>query len=84
MKPFMAADAPPYAVDLLQGYTNSGHPPAAAVGHAVLDLRVGDGLIQRMRSLEAILKDVVHSLNGEVGVLDVRNRGLAAGPQRRP
>ena len=81
---FMAADAPPFAVELLHGYTYSGHPMAAAVAHAALDLLVNEGLIQRARELEPVLEEAVHALKGEPGVLDVRNIGLAAGIDLAP
>ena len=81
---FMGADAPPHAVEFLHGYTYSGHPMAAAVGHAALDLLVGDGLIEQGRSLEPVLEEVVHSLERETGVVDVRNVGLAAGIDLEP
>lgn len=81
---FMGVDAPAYAVELLHGYTYSGHPLAAAVGHATLDLLVNEGLIQRARELEPVLEDVVHDLQGEPGVIDVRNMGLAAGIDLEP
>jgi beta-alanine--pyruvate transaminase len=81
---FMGVDAPPYAVEMMHGYTYSGHPMAAAVGHAALDLLLHDGLIQRARSLEPVLEDVVHALKGEAGVIDVRNMGLAAGIDLEP
>ena len=76
---FMGVDAPPHAVELLHGYTYSGHPLAAAVGHVALDLLVNEGMIARARSLEPTLEDVVHGLKGEDGVTDLRNMGLAAG-----
>ena len=81
---FMGVDAPLYAVEMMHGYTYSGHPMAAAVGHAALDLLVHDGLIQRARSLEPELEDVVHAFKGETGVIDVRNMGLAAGIDLEP
>ena len=81
---YMGVDAPPHAVELLHGYTYSGHPLAAAVAHAALDMLVNDGLIERARSLEPVLEDVVHGLKGEAGVLDVRNVGLAAGIDLEP
>ena len=81
---FMAVDAPPYAVEFLHGYTYSGHPLAAAVAHAALDLLVDDGMMARARSLEPVLEDVVHGLKGQSGVLDVRNIGLAAGIDLAP
>ena len=81
---FMGVDAPPHAVELLHGYTYSGHPLAAAVGHVALDLLVNEGMIQCARSLEPTLEDAVHGLKGEDGVIDLRNMGLAAGIDLQP
>ncbi len=81
---FMGTDAPQHAVEFLHGYTYSGHPLAAAVGHAALDLLLGDGLIEQAKSLEPVLADVVHGLRDETGVLDVRNIGMAAGIDLEP
>ena len=81
---FMGVDAPPYAVEMMHGYTYSGHPMAAAVGHAALDLLLNDGLIQRAKTLEPVLEDVVHALKGEAGVIDLRNMGLAGGIDLEP
>ena len=66
---FMGINAPDYAVELMHGYTYSGHPLAAAVGHAALDVLVGDGLIQRAGELAPVLEDAIHSLKGEPGVI---------------
>ncbi len=81
---FMGADAPAHAVELLHGYTYSGHPLAAAAGHAALDLLNEGGLTQRSRELEPVLEDVVHGFKGETGVIDIRNSGLAAGIDLEP
>ena len=81
---FMGVNAPEYAVELLHGYTYSGHPLAAAVGHAALDLLVEDGLIQRAAELAPVLEDVIHGLKGEPGVIDIRNIGLAAAVDLEP
>jgi beta-alanine--pyruvate transaminase len=81
---FMGVDAPLYAVEMMHGYTYSGHPMAAAVGHAALDLLLNDGLIQRSKTLEPVLEDVVHALKGEAGVIDLRNMGLAGGIDLEP
>ena len=75
---FMGVNAPEYAVELFHGYTYSGHPLAAAVGHVALDALVNDGLIQRAAELAPVLEDVIHGLKGEPGVIDIRNVGLAA------
>ncbi|MFT3848976.1 MAG: aspartate aminotransferase family protein [Propionivibrio sp.] len=75
---FMGVNAPEYAVELLHGYTYSGHPLAAAVGHVALDALLNEGLIERAAELAPVLEDAIHSLKGEPGVIDIRNIGLAA------
>ena len=40
---FMGAGAPAHAIELFHGYTYSGHPMAAACGHAALDVLRGGG-----------------------------------------
>ncbi len=75
---FMGVNAPEYAVELFHGYTYSGHPLAAAVGHVALDALLNEGLIERAAELAPVLEDAIHSLKGEPGVIDIRNIGLAA------
>ncbi|MEO7743254.1 MAG: aspartate aminotransferase family protein [Usitatibacter sp.] len=75
---FMGAGAPAHAIELFHGYTYSGHPMAAACGHAALDIMEEEGLIARARDLEPVLEGAVHALKGETGVVDIRNMGLAA------
>lgn len=81
---FMGAGAPAHAVEFFHGYTYSGHPMAAACGHAALDVLAEEGLIQRARELEPLLEDSMHALKGEAGVLDIRNMGLAAAVDLEP
>ena len=81
---FMGSGAPAHAVELLHGYTYSGHPMAAAVGHVALDLLVGEGLIQRARELEPVLESAIHALKGEPGVIDIRNMGFCAAVDLEP
>ncbi|MES2354271.1 MAG: aspartate aminotransferase family protein [Pseudomonadota bacterium] len=69
---------PEQAIELFHGYTYSGHPLAAAVGHATLDVMKEEGLFERVRELEPVLEDAMHSLKGEPGVLDIRNCGFSA------
>jgi len=76
---FMHAQAPAYAVELFHGYTYSGHPMAAAVGLATLDIYEQEGMFQRARELEPVFEAALHMLKGEPGVIDVRNFGLTAG-----
>ncbi|MGA7326235.1 MAG: aspartate aminotransferase family protein [Rhodomicrobium sp.] len=75
---------PAEAVEFFHGYTYSGHPLAAAVGHVTLDVMEEEGLIARARDLEPVLERAVHSLKGEPGVTDIRNIGLAAAVDLEP
>lgn len=81
---FMGATAPAHAVELFHGYTYSGHPMAAAVGHAALDILINDGLIERVNELEPVLESAMHALKGDSGVMDVRNIGLSAAVDLEP
>jgi beta-alanine--pyruvate transaminase len=75
---------PPHAIEFFHGYTYSGHPLAAAVGLATLDVMQEEGLVERCRELEPVLEAAVHSLKGEPGVVDIRNIGLAAAVDFEP
>lgn len=75
---------PATAVELFHGYTYSGHPLAAAVAHAALDLMEEGDLFARVRMLEPILEEAVHSLRGEPGITDIRNFGLTAAVDLAP
>jgi beta-alanine--pyruvate transaminase len=81
---FMGAGAPAHAIELFHGYTYSGHPMAAACGHAALDVLQEEGLIKRARELEPLLEDTFHAMKGESGVTDIRNHGLAAAVDLEP
>ena len=81
-KAFMAG--PERAVELFHGYTYSGHPMAAAAGHAALDIMQEEGMFERARALEPVLEDAMHALQGEPGVIDIRNIGLAAAVDLEP
>jgi beta-alanine--pyruvate transaminase len=75
---------PAHAIELAHGYTYSGHPLAAAVAHATLDVFEEEGLLERVRELEPVLEEAVHSLRDEPGVLDIRNIGLTAALDLQP
>jgi adenosylmethionine-8-amino-7-oxononanoate aminotransferase len=61
------------------GYTYSGHPTACAVGLANLDILEREGLVGRVRSLEAVLAREARRLESHPGVGQVRTIGLLAG-----
>jgi beta-alanine--pyruvate transaminase len=69
---------PEHLVEFFHGYTYSGHPMAVAAAHATLDALEEEGMFARVRALEPVLENAMHSLRGEPGVLDIRNIGLAA------
>jgi beta-alanine--pyruvate transaminase len=75
---------PEHAVEFFHGYTYSGHPMAVAAAHATLDLVEEEGVFERVRSLEPVLEDAMHSLKGERGIVDIRNCGLAAAIDLEP
>lgn len=75
---------PQEAVEFFHGYTYSGHPMAAAAGHAALDIFEQDGLTARARALEPVLERGVHALKGTPGIRDIRNFGLAAAVELEP
>ncbi|OUI92735.1 omega amino acid--pyruvate aminotransferase [Acetobacter indonesiensis] len=81
-KTFMTG--PQSAIEFCHGYTYSGHPLAAAVGHVVLDITESEGLFERVKELEPVLEDAAHSLKGIPHIADIRNIGLTAAVELKP
>lgn len=75
---------PENAIEFAHGYTYSGHPLAAAVGNAVLDIMEEENVFERALSLEPVLEEAVHRLDHAPGILDIRNIGLAAAIDLEP
>jgi putrescine aminotransferase len=62
------------------GYTYSGHATACAVALANLDVIEREGLVQRVRTLEPVLADVLRTLESHPAVSEVRTGvGLLGG-----
>ena len=80
----LSIDVPAHVPELMHGYTYSGHPVAAAVGLATLEVFAQEGLVARAAELAPVLEDAVHSLRGEPGVGDIRNCGLMAAVDFEP
>src|SRR5258706_12992026 len=59
---FMGANAPPHAIELFHGYIYSGHPMAAACGHAALDVLAEEGLMNHARELEPVLVNAMKAI----------------------
>lgn len=75
---------PESAIEFCHGYTYSGHPLAAAVGHVVLDIMESEDIFARVRELEPVLEEEVHSLKDLSCVSDIRNIGLTAAVDIKP
>jgi adenosylmethionine-8-amino-7-oxononanoate aminotransferase len=73
-EPFWREDAAPF----LHGGTYAGHPAACVAGLVNLDILEREQLIERVRRLEPVLRELLEPLRGEPGVADVRSAGLAA------
>jgi len=73
-EPFWREDAAPF----LHGGTYAGHPGACVAGLVNLDIVEREGLVERARALEPVLRELLEPLRAERGVGDVRSAGLAA------
>ncbi len=74
----------PGAIELLHGYTYSGHPLAAAAAIATLDLYQRENLFARAAALEPVFEAAAHGVRGAPHVKDIRNLGLVAGIELEP
>jgi adenosylmethionine-8-amino-7-oxononanoate aminotransferase len=79
-EPFWREDAAPF----LHGGTYAGHPGACVAGLVNLDILEREKLIERVRQLEPVLRELLEPLRGEPGVADVRSAGLAAAVELDP
>ena len=75
---------PPDAIEFFHGYTYSGHPLATAAANAALDVYENENLFARVRELEPIWEDALHSLADKPHVIDVRNFGLVGAIELQP
>jgi beta-alanine--pyruvate transaminase len=66
-------------IELMHGYTYSGHPAASAALMATLKIYEREQLFDRARGLEAYWEDALHMLRQAPNVADVRNIGLVGG-----
>jgi putrescine---pyruvate transaminase len=79
-EPFWREDAAPF----LHGGTYAGHPGACVAGLVNLDIVEREGLVERARALEPVLRELLEPLRAEPGVGDVRSAGLAAAVELDP
>ncbi|MBP0624572.1 aspartate aminotransferase family protein [Cupriavidus consociatus] len=76
--------AAPGTIELLHGYTYSGHPLAAAAAVATLDLYQRENLFGRAAELSPVFEAAVHSVRDAPHVKDIRNFGMVAGIELEP
>ncbi|CEJ12017.1 Omega-amino acid--pyruvate aminotransferase [bacterium YEK0313] len=75
---------PEAAVELMHGYTYSGHPLACAAAIATIDVYEGQGIFDNCARVAKRWEEQAHSLNGEPHIVDVRNIGLLAAIEIAP
>ena len=80
---FMNA-APEGTIELMHGYTYSGHPLACAAGLATLETYADEQLLTRGAKMGPVLESAAHALRELPNVIDVRNIGLVAGVELAP
>ena len=71
-------------IEFFHGYTNSGHPLAAAAGLATLEVYREEGLFERARALAPYWEERAHALRNAPHVIDIRNLGLMAAIELGP
>src|SRR4051812_41394543 len=72
------------AIELMHGYTYSGHPAASAALIATLQIYAREQLFERAKALKSYWQDSIHSLRQAPNVADVRNIGLVGGVELGP
>jgi beta-alanine--pyruvate transaminase len=77
-------NGPSGAIELLHGYTYSGHPAASAALIATLGIYRREKLFDRARELEPYWQDAIHSLRQAPNVIDVRDIGLVGAVELAP
>ena len=66
-------------IELLHGYTYSGHPLACAAGLASLDIFEQEGVLAHAAGVSNYFQDAANALRGLPHVIDIRSIGMIAG-----
>lgn len=67
---------PEEAMELMHGYTYSGHPLACAAAIGTLDTFEAEGINDNAKKMMKPFEDAIHSLRDKPHVKDIRNCGL--------
>jgi len=71
-------------IELMHGYTYSGHPVAAAACIATMDEYREEKIFENAKAMAPKLEEAVHSLADKPHVKDIRNLGVIAGIELHP
>lgn len=74
-------NGPEQFIELMHGYTYSGHPLAAAAVIGNLDAVNDQKIWENAKKMEKPFEDAMHSLKGKPRIVDIRNCGILAGIQ---
>lgn len=74
-------NGPEQFIELMHGYTYSGHPLAAAAVIGTLDAVNDQKIWDNAKKMEKPFEDAMHSLKGKPRIVDIRNCGILAGIQ---
>jgi beta-alanine--pyruvate transaminase len=69
---------PEHVIELMHGYTYSGHPVAAAAAIGTLDAMQDGKIWENAQKMAKPFEDAVHSLKNKPRVIDIRNCGILA------
>ena len=75
------SNGPAHLPDLFHGHTYSGHPLACAASIATLDVYRDQGIFENAAKMAPVWEEMLHSLKGLPGVIDIRNAGLLGAVQ---
>ncbi len=75
---------PAHAIELMHGYTYSGHPLATAAALATLDLHRDEELVARAARLAPYIENAVHGLRDVPNVVSIRNLGVIGAVELAP
>lgn len=78
-KTFM--NGPEQVIEMMHGYTYSGHPLACAAAIGTLDTYVDEGIFENAGKMMPVFEEKIHALKGRPGVVDIRNCGILGGVQ---
>lgn len=72
-------NGPEQAIELMHGYTYSGHPLASAAAIATIDTFQDDKILDNVKKMSGPWEEAIHSLKGLPRIIDIRNCGIIGG-----